>query len=409
MQPSLFTQQQESTLLTPLADRLRPNTLDEMVGQESLLGAGMPLRVMAEQGRLVSLLFWGPPGVGKTTLAKVLAQAAGCPFEQLSATSSGLKDLRDVIQRAEDRRHRLGQQTLLFLDEIHRYSKTQQDALLPHVEQGTLILIGATTENPSFQVNNALLSRLLLLRLQPLESPHLEQLMDKALAALNHAFSFHPEARAYLLRYANGDARRLLTAIEGGAACFKPEQVVTAEELAQLLQEAVVAYDRQDDNHYDHASAFQKSLRGSDPDAAIYWLAKMIAGGEDLRFIARRLVVTAAEDVGLADPQALILARAAFEAAEQLGWPEARIPLSVATVYVAKAPKSNKAYLAVDKALADIRQGKAYPVPSHLRDAHYGDAKSYGHGVGYKYSHDHPDTPQQFLPDALRDTRYLEE
>jgi putative ATPase len=415
-QPSLFSTLPENTLNLPLAERLRPKTLDEVLGQQALLGEQGPLRAMVQQGRLVSLLFWGPPGVGKTTLASILAKAAGHRFIALSAVNSGLKELREVIAEAERLRQQVATPTVLFIDELHRYSKTQQDALLPYVERGTITLLAATTENPSFQVVGALLSRLLVLKLKALAPESLIQLLNKAAVSLGHTPKslFSPEAVGFLLRYANGDGRHLLTLLDAAYACA-PEEVsngtapISVALLEGLVQQLYVRYDNMADQHFDHASAYQKSLRGSDADAAIYWLAKMIAGGEDPRFIARRLVITAAEDVGLADPQALILAQAAADAAERVGWPEARIPLSLATCYVARAPKCNKALLAIDAALEDItKQGHSYDVPLHLKDSHYSGAKAYGHGEGYVYSHDHPEVKQAFLPQALLGRRYLE-
>jgi putative ATPase len=413
-QPNLFVQTPQALqALKPLAEQLRPTCIGEVLGQEALLAPGKPLHTLFSQGRVVSLLLWGQPGLGKTTLARLLAKAANLPFESLSATSSGVKELREVIERAEQRVKQLGQPTVLFLDECHRYNKGQQDALLPYVEQGTLVLIGATTENPSFQVNSALLSRLLVFKLEPLSEHHLEQLLNKGLAHLKAPFSVSGAAKTALLRYATGDARRLLTALEALAACYasskreEAAQALSVEAVQSVLQQAVVRYDNQGDSHYDIASAFQKSMRGSDADAAIYWLARMIEGGEDPRFISRRLVVTAAEDVGMADPQALLLAETAARACEHLGWPEARIPLALAVIYVAKAPKNNTAITAIDAALADLKQGHVYEVPVHLRDSHYAGAAAYGHGQGYVYTHNNPQAPQTFLPEPLLGKRYV--
>lgn len=414
-QVSLFNQQLDSNDERPLAERLRPQTLDDVVGQQALLSLGAPLHSLITSGKLISLLFWGPPGVGKTTLARLLAKEASYYFTTLSAVSSGVKELRETIQAAVLRRERLGQQTVLFIDEIHRYSKTQQDALLPYVENGSIILIGATTENPSFQVVPALLSRLLIFQLEALSEAELLILIERALALYKlPANTLEDAARVFLLRFANGDARKALSLLDAALRILNQQdgssKQIDVSSLERLAQQSYPIYDRQGDGHYDHASAFQKSLRGSDVNAALYWLAKMIAGGEDPRFIARRLLVTAAEDVGLADPQALIICNAAVQAAERLGWPEARIPLALAVCYVARAPKSNKAYLALDKALHDVRQGKSYPVPTHLKDSHYRDAKErYGHGEGYVYTHDAPEMAQTFLPEPLLGTRYFEE
>lgn len=413
-QPSLFSasslQQGPNAPRVPLAERLRPQSLAQVVGHDSVLGPNAPLRQLLEQGQLASLLLWGPPGVGKTSLARLLAQATGANFHQLSAVSSGLKELRECIAQAEEARQFYAQSTVLFIDEIHRYSKTQQDALLPYVEQGTVTLIGATTENPSFQVIPALLSRLLLVRLGHLEPQAIRALIGRALQSLEQ-IALEKAAVEFLVHYANGDARSALTLLEIAwltAPLQGEKRRVTVAQLEQLAQQNRLHYDRAADEHYDHASAYQKSLRGSDADAALYWLAKMIAGGEDPRFIARRLVVTAAEDVGLADAQALVVAQAAADAVDRLGMPEGRIPLALATAYVAKAPKSNAAYKALDAALADIQHhGHNYPVPLHLRDSHYAGASQYGHGVGYHYTHEHPDQPQQFLPEPLRGKRYL--
>ncbi|MEB3245259.1 MAG: replication-associated recombination protein A [Vampirovibrionales bacterium] len=407
----LAEQNRQSNQQIPLAERLRPQTLNDVYGQHGVLAPGQPLHTMLLQHELTSLLFWGPPGVGKTTLARLICTQANAHFETLSAVNSGLKELRDVIDRAKNRLGLSGERTALFIDEIHRYSKTQQDALLPVIEDGTLTLIGATTENPAFQVIPALRSRLLLIRLQPLTEAAMAQVLHRGVQALAHA-QLTEDAQAYLVRYANGDARSALTLLEVAYKSTLPEpdspqRIITVARLEQLGQQSRLNYD--EDAHYDHASAYQKSMRGSDADAALYWLAKMITGGEDPRFIARRLLITAAEDVGLADPQALVIAQAAAETVQLIGLPEARIALAMATAYVAKAPKSNAALRAIDAALADIQTlGKNYPVPMHLRDAHYAEAKAYGHGSGYIYTHQHPEAHQTFLPQALLGTRYLD-
>ncbi len=400
----------EQHRIVPLAEQLRPRELSDFVGQKAVLGDSLPLRNLIESKSLTSLLFWGPPGVGKTTLARIIAENAEAHFIELSAVSSGIADLRKAVESAKTALNYQQKPTVLFIDEIHRYSKTQQDALLPHVEDGTFILIGSTTENPSFQVISALLSRVLVVRLDYLSREDLFQLLKRGLQKLDQV-RISKESISFIIDYANGDGRSALNLLEIAYQCApieEGERFIPIELLEQLAQQNRLNYDRQGDEHYDHASAYQKSMRGSDADAAVYWLGKMIAAGEDPRFIARRLMITASEDIGNADPMALVLATAAAEAAEKLGFPEARIPLAQATIYVAHAPKSNQSVCAIDQALGDIqRNGKSYPVPMHLRDAHYPDAGKYGHGIGYLYSHDHPDQAQQFLPDALIGAQYV--
>lgn len=401
---------------TPLAESMRPASLDEVLGQENVMGKESPLRNLIENKQLTSLIFWGAPGVGKTTLARIIARNSGAHFIELSAVSSGIKELREAVAQAEENLRTSGSPTVVFIDEIHRYSKTQQDGILPYVENGTIFLMGATTENPSFQVIPALLSRVLLVRLNPLSREDMKSLIKRAVVYLGktrQAMVISHEAIGFIVDYANGDARSALNLLEIAHKCApvaEDKRQVEVELLEKIAQQNRLNYDRQGDEHYDHASAYQKSMRGGDADAAVYWLAKMLAGGEDPRFIARRLMITAAEDVGLADPQAFQLAVAAAEAVERLGMPEGRIPLSLATIYTAQAPKNNVPICAVDEALSDIRsRGHSYPVPSHLRDAHYSGAEDYGHGVGYVYTHDRPDAPQHFLPPELVHKRYVED
>jgi putative ATPase len=401
--PSLFDVLKQQNRQTPLAEKMRPTSLDEVLGQTHVLADGQPLRqLLGQTSQLPSLLFWGPPGTGKTTLARLLAKNQR--FITLNAVQSGVKDIRQAVEDAEQALL-TGEPTVLFIDEIHRFSKTQQDALLPWVENGLFTLIGATTENPAFQVIPALLSRLLLIRLEALPPEALDNLLRKAVATHYPDLALSDDAALTMVRYANGDARALLTLLEAVSACLPSEQLLTS-----AFIEALVPHYRgslSEDDHYDLASAYQKSLRGGDANAAIYWLAKFIASGEDPRFIARRLVVTAAEDV--ASPQALVVAEAAAQALERLGLPEGRIPLAKATIAVALSQKSNQAVVAIDAALADIqRNGHDYPVPPHLRDSHYSQAKPLlGHGQGYVYTHDHPDVSQTFLPHPLADRDYM--
>ncbi len=407
---------------TPLAVRMRPASLDEVAGQGHLLRPGSPLVALADPGKstggAVSVILWGPPGTGKTTLAQAIARTSGRRFVELSAVTAGVKDVREVMQEAMNQRDLYGVSTILFLDEIHRFTKAQQDALLPGVENGWVILIAATTENPSFSVISPLLSRSLLLTLQPLTDEDLGMLIDRAVIdprGLAGAVELSPEARAALVHLASGDARRALTSLEAAAMMAEPgaddeRPVVTAEQVAQAVDRALLRYDRQGDEHYDVISAFIKSIRGSDVDAAMHYLARMIEAGEDPRFIARRLVISASEDIGLADPQALQIAVAAADAVAFIGMPEGRIPLAEATAYLATTAKSNAAYNAINAAMADVRAGGFGRVPAHLRDAHYPGAKRLGHGKGYVYPHDLPVgvATQQYLPDELRGRRYYE-
>lgn len=389
----------------PLAARLRPRSLDEIVGQQHLVGPGRPLRTLVEQDKLTSAIFWGPPGTGKTTLAEVVALSTHRAFERLSAVTAGVKDVREVIERARQRLGERGTGTILFLDEIHRFSKSQQDALLPAVEDGTLTLIGATTENPFFEVNAPLRSRSTLFRLEGLDREAIEQLVRRGVAA--EGTTADEAAIALLTDRAGGDGRQVLTALEVAVALAHPGPVGEAHVEAALGTSAL-RYGR--DDHYDVISAFIKSIRGSDADAGIYWLARMLEAGEDARFIARRLIILASEDVGMADPNALVVAVAAAQAVEHVGLPEAQLNLAQAVVHLATAPKSNRAALGIWSAREDVRQGLLGEVPAHLRDAHYTGAKTLGHGAGYDYPHDDPRgwVPQRHLPDLLADKRYYE-
>lgn len=390
---------------------MRPRTLDAYVGQKHIVGKGAVLRSMIDSGRIASFILWGPPGVGKTTLAQIIANKLETPFYTLSAVTSGVKDVREVIEKARQNRFFTTASPILFIDEIHRFSKSQQDSLLGAVEKGIVTLIGATTENPSFEVIRPLLSRCQLYVLKPLEREDLEELLHRAVTEdeeLRKRTIVLQETDA-MLRYSGGDARKLLNILELVVESEGSNSVtITDEMVANRLQQNPLAYDKGGDMHYDIISAFIKSIRGSDPDAALYWLARMIEGGEDPKFIARRLVISASEDVGLANPNALLLANAAFDAVNKIGWPEGRIPLAEATVYLATSPKSNSAYLAVDEALACVRKTGNQPVPLHLRNAPTQLMKSLGYHDGYKYAHDFPGhfVEQQYLPDQLKDSRF---
>lgn len=390
---------------------MRPRTLDAYVGQKHIVGKGAVLRSMIDSGRIASFILWGPPGVGKTTLAQIIANKLETPFYTLSAVTSGVKDVREVIEKARQNRFFTTASPILFIDEIHRFSKSQQDSLLGAVEKGIVTLIGATTENPSFEVIRPLLSRCQLYVLKPLEREDLEELLHRAVTEdeeLRKRTIVLQETDA-MLRYSGGDARKVLNILELVVESEGSDSVtITDEMVANRLQQNPLAYDKGGDMHYDIISAFIKSIRGSDPDAALYWLARMIEGGEDPKFIARRLVISASEDVGLANPNALLLANAAFDAVNKIGWPEGRIPLAEATVYLATSPKSNSAYLAVDEALACVRKTGNQPVPLHLRNAPTQLMKSLGYHDGYKYAHDFPGhfVEQQYLPDQLKDSRF---
>jgi putative ATPase len=407
---------------TPLAVRMRPTSIDEVAGQKHLLAPGSPLVSLAtdksgEQGS-VSIILWGPPGTGKTTLAKIVAHTSGRHFVELSAVTAGVRDVRQVMEEALSRRDLYGVSTVLFLDEIHRFTKAQQDALLPGVENGWVILVAATTENPSFSVISPLLSRSLLLTLEELSDDDLGDVIDRAVnddRGLAGKVVLDAKAREAIIHLASGDARRALTALEAAALSAAAETsdgtpVVTDEIVSKAVDRALLRYDRQGDEHYDVISAFIKSIRGSDADAALHYLARMIEAGEDPRFIARRIIVSAAEDIGLADPQGLVIAVAAADAVQLIGMPEGRIPLAEAVVYLATAPKSNAAYLGIDKAIADVRAGKIGRVPKDMRDAHYSGAKKLGHGKGYRYPHDTDIgvLEQQYIPTELLGAKYYE-
>ena len=396
--------------MQPLAERLRPKTLDEYIGQKHLVGPGAVLRRMIDSGRISSFILWGPPGVGKTTLAQIIAHKLETPFYTLNAVTSGVKDVRDVIEKARSNRFFSSASPILFIDEIHRFSKSQQDSLLGAVEQGTVTLIGATTENPSFEVIRPLLSRCQLYVLKSLEKDDLLELLHRAITTdivLKERDIELKETNA-MLRYSGGDARKLLNILELVVDAEAQGPVVITDALVtDRLQQNPLAYDKDGEMHYDIISAFIKSIRGSDPDGAIYWLARMVEGGEDPAFIARRLVISAAEDIGLANPNALLLANATFDAVMKIGWPEGRIPLAECTVYLATSPKSNSAYMAINDALALVRQTGNLPVPLHLRNAPTKLMKELGYAEGYKYAHDYPGhfVRQQFLPDELKDHR----
>lgn len=394
----------------PLAERLRPVNLEQYVGQKHLVGEGSVLRNMIDSGRISSFILWGPPGVGKTTLAQIIANRLETPFYTLSAVTSGVKDVRDVIERAKNNSFFSASSPILFIDEIHRFSKSQQDSLLGAVERGIITLIGATTENPSFEVIRPLLSRCQLYVMKSLQKEDLLQLLERAIhedVELKQRKIVLEETNA-MLRYSGGDARKLLNILELVVESESTEEVViTDEKVVSRLQQNPLAYDKDGEMHYDIISAFIKSIRGSDPDAALYWMARMIEGGEDPEFIARRLVISASEDIGLANPNAMLIANAAFDAVMKIGWPEGRIPLAEAAVYLASSPKSNSAYMGINNALDIVRKTGNQPVPLHLRNAPTQLMAELGYSNGYKYSHDYPDNfiEQQFMPDELIHTR----
>ena len=402
---------------SPLASRMRPVTLDEVVGQKHIIGKDKLLYRAIKADKLGSVIFYGPPGTGKTTLAKVIANTTSARFEQINATVAGKKDMEDIVKGAKDALGMYGKKTILFIDEIHRFNKSQQDYLLPFVEDGTITLIGATTENPYFEVNNALLSRSRIFELKPLEKQDIKELILRAVADEKRGMGAYgaaidDEAADFLADVANGDARAALNAVELGVLTTEKSPDgkihITLPVAAECIQKRMVRYDRDGDNHYDTISAFIKSMRGSDPDAALYYLARMLYAGEDVKFIARRIMICAAEDVGNADPNALTVAVSAAQAVERIGMPEGQIILAEAVTYVASAPKSNAACLGIFKAMEAVRSQKTPPVPVHLQDKHYKGAEKLGHGLGYKYAHDYPNhyVKQQYLPDGMENERF---
>ena len=410
---NLFEDIESMDPFEPLAVRMRPRSLDHFFGQEQVVGPGTFLRSMIEEDRVPSLLLYGPSGTGKTTLAKIISELTSSRFVMLNATNVGIGELRSTIEEAIRIRNSLQQRTILFLDEIHRFNKSQQDVLLPSVESGQIILIGATTENPFFEVNRPLLSRLRLLTLERLNATALVAILRRALTDEEYglgkkALIVTDDLLEDIGRFVDGDARMALNVLEQVGAMVRPHEEITIEVVEKVLGRRVYRYDKKGNNHYDVISAFIKSMRGSDPDAVLYYLARMIEAGEDPVFIARRIIICAAEDVGLADPQALVVANAAAQAAHMVGFPEARIILSQAALYVALAPKSNSAYVGIDAAIHAVRHKEQGEVPKHLRDAHYGGAKQLGHGVGYRYAQDYPNgyVVQQYLPDALIDEQF---
>ena len=414
-----YMREQNKEKESPLASRLRPTKLEEVVGQQHIIGKDKLLYRAIKADKLQSVIFYGPPGTGKTTLAKVIAQTTSAEFMQINATSAGKKDMEAVIEKAKQLQGMYGKRTILFIDEIHRFNKGQQDYLLPFVEDGTVTLIGATTENPYFEVNGALISRSIIFELKPLDKEDIKTLLHRALEDMEKGMgAYHAvadeDALEFLADVSNGDARSALNAIELGILTTERSADglihITLDVASECIQKRVIKYDKNGDSHYDNISAFIKSMRGSDPDAAVYYLAKMLYAGEDVTFIARRIMICASEDVGNADPNALTVAVSAAQAVERLGMPEARIVLAQAVTYVASAPKSNAAYLAVDKALSVVRESRTAPVPTYLCDAHYKGAAKLGRGLGYKYAHDYPNhyVEQQYLPDAYKDMKFYE-
>ena len=414
-----YMRQENGKKESPLASRMRPTSLDEVVGQQHIIGKDKLLYRAIMADKISSIIFYGPPGTGKTTLAKVIANTTSAEFTSINATAAGKKDMEQVVENAKNIRGMYGKKTILFIDEIHRFNKGKQDYLLPFVEDGTVILIGATTENPYFEVNGALLSRSIIFELKPLSQEDIKTLIRRALTDSakglgSYGAVIDDDALDFLSDMANGDARSALTAIELGVLTTEPSADgkihITLSVASECIQRRVVKYDKSGDNHYDTISAFIKSMRGSDPDAAIYYLARMLYAGEDVKFIARRIMICAAEDVGNADPQALQVAVAAAQAVERIGMPESQIILAEATNYVACAPKSNASYLSIDAAMHMVASGQTPPIPVHLQDSHYKSAGKLGHGIGYQYAHDFKNhyVAQQYLPDALAGTRFYE-
>ena len=409
-----YMREQNKETSGPLASRMRPTTLDEVVGQQHIVGKDKLLYRAIKADKLSSIIFHGPPGTGKTTLAKVIAHTTSAEFMQINATSAGKKDMEEVVEQAKANQGMYQKKTILFIDEIHRFNKGQQDYLLPFVEDGTIILIGATTENPYFEVNGALLSRSVIFELKKLSADDIKTLIKRALTDKEKGMGAYDaqiddDALDFLADVSNGDARAALTAIELGVLTTDRAEDgiihITIDVASECIQKRVISYDKKGDNHYDTISAFIKSMRGSDPDAAVYYLARMLYAGEDVKFIARRIMILASEDIGNADPMAMVVASSAAAAVERVGMPEAQIILSQAVTYMACAPKSNAAYNAISEAMRVVKETKTPPVPAHLQDAHYGAAEKLGHGVGYKYAHDYPNhyVKQQYLPDGLTD------
>ena len=412
-----YMREQKKETESPLASRLRPATLDEMVGQQHIIGKDKLLYRAIKADKLSAIILYGPPGTGKTTLAKVIANSTSAEFLQMNATSAGKKDMEDVISKAKNNMGMFGKKTILFIDEIHRFNKGQQDYLLPFVEDGTIILIGATTENPYFEVNGALLSRSIIFELKSLEKEDIKTLILRAVNDEKKGMgAYHAvidkDALDFLADISNGDARAALTAVELGILTTERSEDgfihITLSVASECIQKRVVKYDKSGDNHYDTVSAFIKSMRGSDPDAAVYYLARMLYAGEDIKFIARRIMICASEDVSNADPMALVVATSAAQAVERIGMPEAQIILAQAVTYVASAPKSNSAVNAISEAMETVKNTMTAPVPSHLQDAHYKSSSKLGHGIGYKYAHDYPNhyVEQQYLPDGLTDRKF---
>lgn len=410
------TEIQVSTDYRPLAERMRPRNFDEYIGQEKVLGEKTFLRKMVLDDKIPSMILYGPPGTGKTTLAKMIANLTKSNFERLNAVSSGISDVRKIIEKADELRKYYRKRTIIFLDEIHRFNKAQQDVLLPYVEDGRIVLIGATTENPYFEVNHALLSRVRVIRLELLNEDSIIKIIKLALSDKERglgkdSFEYDDGALLLIAQYAGGDARVALNVLEQASDLAKEQNNIINEDIIKsIISERIQTYDKNGDNHYDTVSAFIKSMRGSDPDAALFYLAKMLVAGEDVNFIARRIAICASEDVGNADPQALVLAMATVQAVQFLGMPEARIPLAQAVTYIATAPKSNASYLAIDKAIAQVRSQDCGAVPIHLRDCHYKGASKLGHGIDYKYAHDYPYhiVKQQYLPDKIKKAKYYQ-